>query len=194
MPKSSLRPAKKKLDPVLIVSAGVLLVSLAVILLLLHFSGSSAPQPTSDRFSVAPVAVNYPAPPLSLKNVNGKTKSLVDYSGQVVLVNNWAIWCPPCKAELPTLEDFYEAHSAAGFMIIGVEAGEPHDAVSQFVQSQGLKFPVWLDPQNASLTAFRNGNLPNSYVIDRTGTIKYAWTGGISRTMLEKYITPLLSQ
>ena len=194
MPKRNLRPRKKKFDPVLIISAGVLLISLAVILVLLRPSDNSISQPSSDRFSVAPVAVNFPAPELSLKNVKGKTESLADYRQQVVLVNNWAIWCPPCKAELPTLEAFYEAHSAAGFMIIGIEAGEPQaTTVSQFAQSYGLKFPVWLDPGNASLSAFKNENLPNSYVIDRTGTIRYAWTGEISRSMLEKYITPLIS-
>lgn len=79
-------------------------------------------------------------------------------------------------------------------MIVGIEAGDPQGTVSQFAQTLGLKFHVWVDPQNASLAVFRNENLPNSYVIDRTGTVRYAWTGAISRAMLEKYVTPLLTQ
>jgi thiol-disulfide isomerase/thioredoxin len=50
------------------------------------------------------VEVNYSAPELSLQNINGQSESLTDYQDQVVLVNNWATWCPPCKAEIPTLE------------------------------------------------------------------------------------------
>jgi peroxiredoxin len=194
MPKRNARLKKKKLDPVLIISAGVFLVGLAVILFVLHAMGGTGSPPASDRSSVAPVAVNFPAPDLSLENVNGKTESLSDYHQHVVLVNNWAIWCPPCKAEMPTLESYYEQHARDGLVIIGIEAGESKSAVTQFAQDYGLKFQLWLDPANASLSAFRNENLPNSYVIDRTGTIRYAWTGEISRSMLEKYITPLLSQ
>ncbi len=197
MPKRDLRRRKKNFDPVVIVGAGVFLISLAVILLLLNAHHSASPQPgspPSDQSAVAPAAVNLPAPVLALENVNGTTELLADYRGHVVLVNNWAVWCPPCKAELPTLETYYEAHAAHGFMIVGIEAGDPKDAVSQFVESSGLKYHIWLDPDDASLSAFRNSNLPNSYVIDRTGTIRYAWVGETDQGMLEKYVTPLLSQ
>ncbi len=194
MPKRNLRPKQKKLDPVIVISAGVLFVALAALLLLLHAQGGPVSQPAPDQMSVVPMAVKFPAPELALENVSGKTELLADYRGDVVLVNNWAVWCPPCKAELPTLEAYYEAHAAEGFMIVAIEAGDPRDTVSQFVQTDGLKFRVWVDPNNASLSAFRNTNLPNSYVIDRTGTIRYAWVGETDRKMLEKYITPLLSQ
>jgi peroxiredoxin len=194
MPKRNLRPKQKKLDPVIVISAGVLFVALAALLLLLHAQGGPVSQPAPDQMSVVPMAVKFPAPELALENVSGKAESLADYRGDVVLVNNWAVWCPPCKAELPTLEAYYEAHAAEGFMIVAIEAGDPRDTVSQFVQTDGLKFRVWVDPNNASLSAFRNTNLPNSYVIDRTGTIRYAWVGETDRKMLEKYITPLLSQ
>ena len=75
-----------------------------------------------------------------------------------------------------------------------MEAGEPVDAVSPFVESFKMTFPVWLDPNGASLRTFGNGTLPNSYVIDRTGTVRYAWTGEISKAMLEKYVTPLITE
>ena len=144
--------------------------------------------------SVIPVAVNYPAPQLALKNVNGKTESLADFNGKVLLLNNWATWCPPCKAEMPTLKKFHDAHSADGFTIIAVEAGDGKEEVLQFSQSLGLTFPIWLDPDSSALNAFKNGNLPNSYVIDRNGTVRYAWTGEISLSMLEKYVTPLIAE
>jgi peroxiredoxin len=75
-----------------------------------------------------------------------------------------------------------------------VDAGETADVVSQFANNHGMNFPVWLDPDGEALKAFRNGTLPNSYVIDRGGTVRYAWTGEISQAMLEKYVTPLIKE
>ena len=75
-----------------------------------------------------------------------------------------------------------------------MEAGDAKDTVAEFAKSLGLPFPVWLDPESASINAIHNGSLPNSYVIDRTGTVRYAWTGEVTMTMLEKYITPLIAE
>jgi peroxiredoxin len=93
---------------------------------------------------------------------------------------------------MPTLAPYYNEHQSKGFTIIAIEAGDPLDAVAPFVKSYELKFPVWLDPNGLSLRAFGNGTLPNSYVIDRSGIVRYAWTGEINIAMLEKYVTPLL--
>jgi peroxiredoxin len=150
-------------------------------------------QPT-DLSSFVPIEVNFAAPELSLQNIDGKIESLADYQDDVVLVNNWATWCPPCKAEMPTLAAYYNKHASEGFTIIAIEAGDPIEGVAQFAQSLDLKFPVWLDPNGASLRAFGNGTLPNSYVIDRSGTVRLAWTGEISKSMLEEYVTPLLKE
>jgi peroxiredoxin len=138
--------------------------------------------------------VNYRAPELSLSTIDGQTESLLDYRNQVVLVNNWATWCPPCKAEMPTLDAYYKEHKSEGFTVIAIEAGDSANVVSPFAESYGLEFPVWLDPKGASIRAFGNGTLPNSYVIDSAGTIRYAWTGEISKAMLEKYVTPLIGE
>lgn len=160
---------------------------------LLRRTDEAAASASVDR-SVVPMAVDYSAPQLSLQNLNGTTESLEDFRGKVVLVNNWATWCPPCKAEMPTLEQYYETHESEGFTIIAIEAGDGKDQVSQFVNSLKLKFPIWLDPNGDALQAFKNGNLPNSYVIDRAGTVRYAWTGEISLAMLEKYLTPIIME
>jgi len=148
----------------------------------------------ASQNSVVPMAVNYAAPELSLQNINGETESLADYHDNVVLVNNWATWCPPCKAEMPTLVAYHNEHTANGFSVIAVGAGEPLDVVTPFVKNFEMSFSVWLDPDGKALSAFRNGTLPNSYVIDRTGTVRYAWTGEISMAMLEKYVTPLIEE
>ena len=172
----------------------LILAGIALFFYLRNLSLEGASEPSLVATSVKPVAVDFPAPELALADLDGKSVSLADYRQSVLLVNNWATWCPACKAEMPTLAAYYEAHVREGLMIVAIEAGEGRDEVQPFVQAYGLKFDVWLDPHNASLRAFGNGNLPNSYVIDRTGTVRYAWTGPIDRETLEQYITPLLAR
>ncbi|MBI5943209.1 MAG: TlpA family protein disulfide reductase [Chloroflexi bacterium] len=169
---------------------GLVLIGLAAFLVLAGEKSSAQPQAVTR--SVTPMEVNYPAPELSLENVHGAAESLIDYRDKVVLVNNWATWCPPCKAEIPTLQAYYETHTNDGFVIIGVEAGEPQSDVLKFVRENNMTYPVWIDLTSAAMKAFRNESLPSSYVIDRKGTVRLAWVGEISREMLEEYVTPLL--
>lgn len=189
MTKKKYRRKQQKPFPVLPMLIGLALVVFGALAIY-------SPKPGNDiaASSVVPMEVNFAAPKLSLQNIHGETEALSDYRDTVVLVNNWATWCPPCKAEMPTLAAYYNQHHADGFTIIAVEAGDPIEPVAQFVQSLDLKFPVWLDPDGASIEAFGNGSLPNSYVIDRTGTVRYAWTGEIDKAMLEKYVTPLIAE
>ena len=175
-----------------ILGVGLVLIGIASFLMLQGTKNSEAAQPVSR--SVTPVEVNYPAPELSLQNINGQSESLTDYQDQVVLVNNWATWCPPCKAEIPTLEAYYKTHKVDGFVIVGVEAGETQKDVLKFVQEHDMSYPVWFDLKNAATNAFHNESLPSSFVIDRKGIVRLAWVGEISREMLEKYVTPLLTE
>ena len=183
---------KNKKIVTVVMGVGLILFGIALFSMLQKTGAASASAPV-DR-SVVPLAVNYPAPALALENVNGKTEMLADFRGQVLLVNNWATWCPPCKAEMPSLEKYYEAHAAEGFTLVAVSAGDPQPAVEQFVKDFGLTFHVWLDPNETALQAFKNGNLPNSYVIDRGGTVRYAWTGEINLGLLEKFVTPVIKE
>ena len=148
-------------------------------------SGSSQP-------GAIPVPVNYPAPDLTLMDLSGKKVSLADFKGSVVLVNNWATWCPPCKDEMPVLQAYDNAHAAQGFATIAVEAGEPPGQVAEFANSLHLAFHVWPDPGMRSVAAFKNMSLPNTYIIDRTGTVRLAWTGAVTEKTLEKYVTPII--
>jgi peroxiredoxin len=175
----------------LLLVAGLFLIGAAVVILYLP---QAQEQALAAADWVVPVKVDYPAPDLTLTDLSGKSVSLTDYRGRVVLVNNWATWCPPCKAEMPTLEAYYEAHAGQGFVIVAIESGEPASQVAAFAESYGLTFPVWLDPQGAALDAFQNWNLPSSYVVDQDGIIRLAWTGAVSRDALETYVTPMLEK
>lgn len=173
--------------PFTIIGIGLIIIGLAAIQLISHG------RKTSD-YSVTPARVNFPAPELSLSDLKGEKISVADYRQNILLVNIWAIWCPPCKIEMPILEKYFEEHSDQGFTLLGIEAGDPQEQVKSFVSEYALSFPILLDPNKQAMIAFSNDNLPSSYVIDRNGTVVLAWTGPISHAMLEKYVTPLLEQ
>ncbi|MEZ0396105.1 MAG: TlpA disulfide reductase family protein [Anaerolineales bacterium] len=172
-------------------TVGVFLIGAAFIVpLAANRDGDSS----SQAAAVLPGTARYPAPALRLTNLNGEPVELADYLGEVVLINNWATWCPPCRAEMPELLAYYQNHAAQGFVIIAINAGEPADDVRAFVDDFGLTFPVWLDPSLQALSAFQNPNLPSSYVLDRDGMVRLAWTGPVNRAALEQYVTPLLER
>ena len=193
MPRRRKKPeARIRIVAMLLMGAGLVVIGAALSAIVLTRERPAAA--SADEPSVVPASVDFAAPALSLRNTSGNTESLADYRGRVVLVNNWATWCPPCKAEMPTLQAYFEAHQSEGLTVIGIEAGESAAQVRAFAESIGVTFPMWVDTETASLAAFHNGSLPNSYVIDRTGTVRLAWIGEISRSMLEKHVTPLLSE
>ncbi len=183
-------------------SLGLLVAGLGLIVLggasayyvyMLRQQADSSQQATD--FSAVPAAVQYAAPSLSLSDLGGVPHQLSDYRGQVVLVNLWATWCPPCQAEMPLFQQYFERHKAEGFTVIGVEDGEPASDVKAFASKYGLTFPIWLDPAHeATDHAFKTMNLPTSFVIDRSGQVRLTWLGAISEDNLEKYITPLIQE
>lgn len=172
--------------PALMLALGLLLIVFAVYYLFRN-------TPAQPDLSAVPAQVNYAAPELSLTDLQGTSHSLADYRGQVVLVNLWATWCPPCKEEMPILEAYYNKYVDQGFKIIAINDGDPRTDVQQFVQDYQLTFPVWLDPTYiATEQAFKTLNLPSSYVIDREGTVRLMWVGGVNRKTLDQHVTPLI--
>lgn len=173
----------------LLIGAGLIVSALVLALILIR--QDAVANETSGNF-VVPAAVSFPAPELALTDLDGQPVSLADYHGRVVLVNNWATWCPPCRAEMPVLNAYHDDHANQGFSIIAVDAGEPAADVRRYAESMALSFPVWLDPEMIAIREFRNNGLPSSYVIDPSGMVVLAWNGAITLEMLEKYVTPLL--
>ena len=178
----------RKTLPLVFLGFGLILIALSTYFILRESSSQT-------DFSTVPVKVNFAAPKLTLTGIDGVSHSLTDYRGQVVLVNLWATWCPPCQEEMPALQSFYNKHRDQGFIVVGINDGDPTKDVLQFVKDFKLSFPIWLDPTYiATEQAFKSLNLPTSFVIDRNGIVQLQWVGGISRKMLDKHVTPLITE
>ena len=128
----------------------------------------------------------------SLPSLAGDTVTLSDYKGQVVLVNLWATWCPPCKAEMPTLNTFYQANKDRGFVVLAVNDQEDVATVNSFIKANNFTFPVLLDTQSQVLDTYNFRALPTTLIIDRNGVIQHVHMGEISHQQLEEIVGPLL--
>jgi cytochrome c biogenesis protein CcmG, thiol:disulfide interchange protein DsbE len=118
----------------------------------------------------APVA-GAPAPDFTLTNLSGQTVKLSSLKGQVVLVNFWATWCIPCRAEMPAIQQAYTARKDQGFTVLAVNLNEPKPDVQSYVNSLNVNFPVLLDAGDSISNLYRVRGYPTSFFIDRSGTV-----------------------
>ena len=178
--------------PLILVGTGLLILGIVSGVWLV---GTSFNVQDIKDISVIPAQVNFPVPEINLATVSGDPVYLDQLQGKVVLINNWATWCPPCKAEMPTLQTYHNKYKDEGFTVIAINDGDPTSDVLQFVDDYKLSFPVWLDPTYiATEQAFKTLNLPSSYVIDRSGITRLSWVGEINRKTLEKFVTPIIKE
>ncbi len=130
----------------------------------------------------------------TLNDFAGKSIHLSDYRGKPVLVNLWASWCPPCRAEMPDLIKFYNAHQADGLVLLAVNSEDDANAAQQFVREKQMAFPVLYDPGGTVSRIMGSNGLPSTYMLDRNGNLRFSWTGQISPAILDQRVAPLLAQ
>jgi len=128
------------------------------------------------------------APALELPSIEGGTISLAELRGNVVMLNIWATWCPPCLREMPSMQKVYERHRDDGLQILAVavdddpgvrqEDGRIVGLVSEFVDRLGVTFPVVVDPTGETERRFGTEYLPTTILIDREGRIRAREIGG----------------
>jgi cytochrome c biogenesis protein CcmG/thiol:disulfide interchange protein DsbE len=134
------------------------------------------------------------APDFTLNNLAGYPVQLSKLRGQVVLVNFWATWCGPCRAELPDMAAVYQAHQAEGFVILGVNNQENAETLSRFLASNTIPYPILLDSNARVTQAYRVSAFPTTFVIDRRGMVRTVMTGSRDYAELEEAIKPLLAE
>jgi len=135
------------------------------------------------------------APDFELRTPAGETVKLSDLRGQAVLVNLWATWCPPCRAEMQAIETVYNEYKDQGFTVLAVNMtyqDNPLD-IMPFVEEQGLTFPILLDETGEMAGAYQLKSLPSSYFIDREGMISEVVIGGpMAEALLRARIEEIL--
>lgn len=141
----------------------------------------------------APV-VNHPAPDFTLQDLSGAPVQLAALRGQVVLINVWATWCPPCRAEMPAIQSVYEQLRDQGFTVLAVNVREDADQVRSFMTEQGLTFPALLDSSGAVSALYQSRVYPSSYFIDRTGLVRAVYRGPMSRSVIAGTVGQLLAE
>jgi cytochrome c biogenesis protein CcmG, thiol:disulfide interchange protein DsbE len=133
-----------------------------------------------------------PAPSFTSPALSGGEVTLADHVGEVVIVNFWATWCPPCKAEMPGINAFYERHQDEGLVVLAVNAKESESLVRPFIEASGFSFPVLLDPAGSVVNQYQIRSFPTTIVIDRDGVVRHIQVGMISEEELEAAVAPLL--
>ena len=152
------------------------------ILVLLPCAGLAADSPV----------VGKPAPALVAPELDGQTFDLAAEHGKVVIVNFWATWCGPCRAEMPLLNHFYLEHRARGLALVGVSVDDPHDRKEVVEVMRQFAYPALL-----AATAKANGfgpplAVPMTWVIDARGVVRARIVAAVTEQALEQAVLPLL--
>lgn len=147
--------------------------SAVIILLVLSIGAASAKE-------LKPLTPRDPPNALTLKDLDGKPHSLADYKGRVVLINFWATWCPPCRAEMPSMQRLKEAMKDKPFTILAVDMAESEAEVRQFLKDMKdtkLDFTILMDKDGKALKEWKVFVFPTSYVLDAEGKLRYSLLG-----------------
>lgn len=139
----------------------------------------------------------FPAPVFTLNTIEGNSVNLEDFRGKVVLLNFWASWCPPCKAEMPAFEALHQAYRGQDFVILAVNTTFQDDleAAQQFVDNNHLTFQILFDTDGKTSNTYQVLAMPSSYFIDREGIIRKVIIGGpMSEALIQTQVRQLLGE
>lgn len=142
--------------------------------------------------SIDPIHQGQKMSDFTLPNLDGNRVSLSDYIGKTVLINTWASWCPPCRAEMPELIEFYEQYRGKDFIVLAVNAGETEATAQKFAEKMGLTFPVLLDSHFHLVDSLGIDSYPTSILVGPDGIIKKIHIGMFLPGDLEKEIAPFI--
>ncbi|MGB8933046.1 MAG: TlpA disulfide reductase family protein [Anaeromyxobacteraceae bacterium] len=130
------------------------------------------------------------APRLALPDLGGRTVDLEALRGRVVLVNFWATWCPPCRAELPELAELWQEHKGGCFELLGVaEQSPPADLA---VASRSIPYPILTDPRGDAAAAWSVFGFPSSYLVDPDGKVIRVFEGTVRKQEVQEAMRPHL--
>ncbi len=162
---------------------GTLLVILALALL----ATGCSPNPTQGT------KVHSLAPDFQLYNLDGNRVSLSDFRGKPVLINFWATWCPPCRAEMPYIQEIYEEWTNKGLLVLAINIGERSSKVEEFMRSNSLSFAVLLDTKQDVAQRYNITGIPTTFFIDKDGIIQDKVIGAFqNKTQIENRLSRIM--
>lgn len=170
------------------VTSGFVLLFFALWVVYLLISPPSAAGTTRGTLEL----VGKPAPNFELKGIDGQTYKLADLKGKPVMLNFFATWCPPCRNEMPAIQEAYKQYADQGFVVIAVNLNESEMVVKNFKDKLGLTFPIVIDTDDRVTKAYDIVPLPTSFFVNKDGVIQFKHTGELTKDQLTNYIKQLL--
>lgn len=165
--------------------------------LLLLFLSTAAVAEEEPSHSFAPVDPPRSVPDFSLPDMDAELHALQDYRGKVVLINFWATWCPPCRREMPALEQLYSKLGDEAFAVLAINQWEDADHVFAYMGELSVfpSFPILFDPESKVSAEFGVKGLPTSFLLDKQGRVVYRAVGGraFDHPQVEQTIRSLLA-
>jgi cytochrome c biogenesis protein CcmG/thiol:disulfide interchange protein DsbE len=156
----------------------------AILLLMLLAAAGSAD---------AALRIGDTAPSMTLSGTDGATVRIPEnLTGKVVLLHFWQIGCSSCKLEMPAMDTLYKQYRRKGLEILAVNVGQKKEAVRTFAAELGVSYPLLIDPDEKAARLLGVTDVPRTYVIDRSGIVRYRIVGGAKPEMLKKLILSLL--
>ena len=135
--------------------------------------------------------INQPIVDFELEDLNGNKVKLSDYKGKIVFLNFWATWCPPCREEMPFMQEFYEKYKDDDIIVLTVNSNitenqglddseKAERKAREFIQKNGYTFPVLLDKDDSVWAVYQQRGIPANYVIDKEGIIRFLKPGAFT--------------
>lgn len=132
----------------------------------------------NDIATTTLINVGEEMPAFNTTSLSGNSFSSDVLKGKVVLINFWATWCAPCKAEFPLLQkNIYDKIKNTNFAVLCISRGEKEDVVKKFIEQFKYSFPVYLDPDGKTYNLFASKYIPRNFVVGKDGKVKWASTG-----------------
>jgi peroxiredoxin len=160
----------------------------ALCLLGLYFAGRHTAQKPK------PTASGNAAPDFTVTDIDGKKLTLSDYKGKVVLLDFWATWCSPCRAEIPHFVEMQEKYGPHGFQVIGISMDDDAKPVKAFYQEYKMNYPVAVGDDKLAESFGGVLGLPVNFVIDRDGRIVGKYLGATENSVFDKAVGELLAK
>lgn len=158
-------------------------------------SGFEAKEAVAAESGATRAAARKRMPELAFVGLDGKPWKLSDHRGQVVLLNFWATWCPPCRKEMPALVRLSDRYKSAGLQVVGVNADESApDKVRRFVADYGITYPVMSGGKGRSVMMPMVEKLPATFLVDKEGRLAAVFSGAMAEAAFQRELKPLLAE